>query len=95
VAWYEISVKSSERQHGLDRGYISLMHCGRTAQLAFGFGGFLGEDVALERLAPLDGSATTNLKTLGSAFLGFHLRHDVTLLFMKVGDCQIKLAMLA
>src|SRR5690606_24977625 len=65
------------------------MHCGGTAQLTFAFGGFLGEDVALERLAPLDRPATANLKALRSAFLGFHLRHDVTLLWiMNAGGRQ-------
>ena len=52
----------------------------RTAQLALVLGGFFGEDVTLERLAPLDRPATTDLEALGSAPLGFHLRHDVTLL---------------
>ena len=48
----------------------------RTAQLALVLGGFFGEDVALERLSTLDGSAAANLKALGSAFFGFHLGHD-------------------
>ena len=52
------------------------MNRSRTAQLTLVLGGFFGEDVALERLSTLDGSAAANLKALGSAFLGFHLGHD-------------------
>jgi hypothetical protein len=48
--------------------------CG-TAQLALVLSGFLGKDVALERLAALNGTATTNLETLGSAPFGFHFWH--------------------
>ena len=48
----------------------------RTAQLALVLGGFFGQDVTLERLSTLDGSAAANLKALGSAFFGFHLGHD-------------------
>jgi hypothetical protein len=46
-----------------------------TAQCAFVFGGFLGQDVALERLAPLNGTASADYQALGSAFFGLHLRH--------------------
>lgn len=53
-----------------------------SAQLALGLGGFLGQDVTLERLTTLDRSAAANLKALGSAFLGFHLGHDDSVLRM-------------
>jgi hypothetical protein len=43
--------------------------------MALVLGGFLGEDMALERLTPLDRPATTDLEALGSAPLGFHLGH--------------------
>src|SRR5690606_10440734 len=67
---------SSERHHGLDRGHVGFMDRRRTAQLALVLGGFLGQDVALESLATLDGSAAANLKALRRAFLGLHLGHD-------------------
>jgi hypothetical protein len=54
------------------------VHSGGAAQLTFAFRGFLRKDVALERLSPLDGPAIANLKALGSAFFGFHLRHGVS-----------------
>jgi hypothetical protein len=51
-----------------------------TAQLTFGFGGFLGQDVALERLTALDGSTRTYTKALFGAALRFHFRHDNSVL---------------
>jgi hypothetical protein len=48
----------------------------RTAQLALSLSGLFGQDMAFERVTPLDRSATADLKALCSAFLGFHLRHD-------------------
>lgn len=71
------------------------MHGNRTAQLALVLGCLLGEDVALERLTPLDGPATANLKALGCAFLGFHLGHNRTLLAAYVGGIQTLLNALA
>jgi hypothetical protein len=41
-------------------------------------GGFFSQDVALKRLTPLDRSAAANLKALCSTFLGFHLRHLIS-----------------
>ncbi|GAA0526520.1 hypothetical protein GCM10009097_50090 [Pigmentiphaga daeguensis] len=46
--------------------------------------------MALERLAPLDGTATADLKALGGAFLGLHLRHDCFLyVYMLTGAGDI------
>src|SRR5690606_17488381 len=67
---------SSERHHGFHGSHVGFMDRSRTAQLALVLGGLLGQDVALEGLATLDGSAAANLKALGRAFLGFHLGHD-------------------
>jgi len=39
-------------------------------------GGFLGEDVALERLSPLDRAASAHLEPLGGALLRLHLGHE-------------------
>jgi hypothetical protein len=47
-----------------------------STQSAFVFCGFLGQDVALERLAPLNGAASADYQAFGSAFFGLHLRHS-------------------
>ena len=49
------------------------MHCNGTAQMAFVFGGLLGQDVTFEGLAALDGATWTNAETLFSAALVFIL----------------------
>ena len=48
----------------------------RTAQLTFGLGCFLGQDVALERLAALDGTTRTHAEALFGAALRLHFRHS-------------------
>lgn len=70
------------------------MNCSGTTQLALVLRRFLGEDVALERLTPLDGAASANLKALRRAFLGLHLGHDRTLLAAYAGDDQTLLIIL-
>jgi hypothetical protein len=52
-----------------------------TAQLTFVLGGFLGQDVALERLTALDGTTRTDTKALFGAAFRFHFRHDTYLSF--------------
>jgi hypothetical protein len=47
-----------------------------TAQLAFILGSFLCQDVTLEGLTALDGSARTYAKALFGAALRLHFRHD-------------------
>jgi len=47
-----------------------------TAQLTFGFGGFLGQDVAFERLTALDGPTRTYAKALFGAAFRLHFRHS-------------------
>ncbi len=61
------------------------MNLDGTAQLTFVLGRLLGQNVTLERLAPLDGTATTNHKALGGAFFGFHFRHEITRLIYVCG----------
>jgi hypothetical protein len=46
------------------------------AQMAFVLGGFLGQDVALERLAALNAATWANAKTFLRAALGLHFGHD-------------------
>ena len=40
------------------------MHSGYATQLTLGFGGFLGQDVAFERLAAFDAATCTDLEAL-------------------------------
>jgi hypothetical protein len=54
------------------------MHVGGAAQLTFGLGGFLGQDVTLEGLTALDGAARTHTKALFGAALRFHFWHSNT-----------------
>jgi hypothetical protein len=52
------------------------MNIRSTAQLAFGFGGFLRQNVTLEGLTALDGTARTYAEALFRAALRLHFRHD-------------------
>ena len=61
------------------------MDIGCAAQLTFGLGGLLGQDVALERLAPLDGAPRANAEPLGRALLGLHFGHDCSFLIAPAG----------
>src|SRR5690242_8149030 len=49
--------------------------------------GLLREDVALEGLTALDGTARTHHEALRSALLGFHLRHDEQLRLLDGDGC--------
>src|SRR5260221_11937675 len=49
--------------------------------MAFVLGGFLGEDVALERLRALDAAAGAYPATLGCAALGFQFGHCMSSVF--------------
>src|SRR6185437_4682044 len=49
--------------------------------------GLLREDVALEGLTALDGTARTHHEALCSALLGFHLRHDEQLHLLDGDGC--------
>ncbi len=57
---------------------IGCMNLSRATQLTLVLGGFLGENVALERHGALDRAATARLEPLGGAALGFHLWHIST-----------------
>jgi hypothetical protein len=63
-------------QHLRDVTHISLVNACWAAQMAFVFGGFLGQDVALERLAAFHSAAWANAKTFLRAALGLHFGHD-------------------
>src|SRR5690554_5642318 len=73
---------SSVRQHGAHGLDIGVVHKGSTTELALVLRGFLGEDMALERLASLDRAATANGESLGRTSFGFHLGHDEGFRFM-------------
>jgi hypothetical protein len=51
------------------------MHRYRTTQMAFVFGGLLGQDVTLEGLAAFHGATRTNTEALFSAAFGLHFGH--------------------
>src|SRR3954467_8628923 len=71
-----LSVRLSERHHRANGNHVCFMDSCRTAQLTFGFGGFLGQDVAFERLTAFDGTTRTYTKALFRAAFRFHFRHD-------------------
>ena len=58
------------------------------AQSAFVFSGFLGQDVAFERLAPLNGTACADYQALGSAFFGLHFGHGCSQYDASIGGSQ-------
>jgi hypothetical protein len=62
-------------QHLRHVTHIGLMHIYRTAQVAFIFGGFLGQNVAFESLTAFNSSTWTNAKAFFRAALGLHLGH--------------------
>jgi hypothetical protein len=51
------------------------MHSDSSAQMAFIFGGLLGQNVTLEGLAALNGSTGTNAKAFLRRALGLHFGH--------------------
>jgi hypothetical protein len=51
------------------------MHSGGAAQMAFIFGGLLGQDVTFEGLAAFNGSTWTDTEALLGAALGLHFGH--------------------
>jgi len=70
------------------------MHSDCATQMAFVLGRLLRQDVALERLAALDGTARADAKPLGGTFLGLHLGHDCSLsiAFAGAGNVAVLLA---
>jgi hypothetical protein len=56
--------------------HVGLVDRDRAAQVAFVLGRLLRQDVALERLAALDGAAGANPEPLRGALLRLHLGHD-------------------
>jgi hypothetical protein len=53
--------------------------------LTLALGGFLGKDVALERLAALDATTGADNETFLRTALGFHLWHNNSILFDDAG----------
>lgn len=62
-------------EQALDFGLVGRRNDGRVGQIAFLFGGFLGEDVAFVSVFPLDLSGAGEVETLLGSGVGFHLRH--------------------
>src|SRR5690348_17993726 len=72
----ECQLRLGERQHRADGVQIGIMNGRGATQMAFVLGGFLGKNVALERLTAFDGTARTHHEALCSTLLGLHLRHN-------------------
>jgi len=53
------------------------MNVSDTTQLAFIFGGFLSQNVALESVTTFNCSTRANAKALLGRAFGFHLRHNI------------------
>src|SRR6266851_3764921 len=66
------------REHRADMLLVRRVHFRGSAQMAFVLGGFLGKDVALERLRALDTASGTDLEALGGAALGLQFGHCTT-----------------
>src|SRR5215217_2258514 len=72
--------EAGERQHLRHVAHVGLVDRDGTAQVAFVLGRLLRQDVALERLAALDGAAGADPEPLRGALLRLHLRHDSSFL---------------
>ena len=68
--------ETGERQHRCHVAHVGLVHIGRAAQMTLAGGALLGEDVALERLSTLDGTAGADAEALLGAALGLHLGQE-------------------
>jgi hypothetical protein len=62
-------------QKHFDLGLIDLGDHTRVGQVAFLLGGFLGEDVAVESVLPLDPARPRERETLLGGRIGFHFWH--------------------
>jgi hypothetical protein len=65
----------SVRQQLFEACNIRAMHGGRSAQMAFAFGAFLGQDVTLVRLASLYAAGCCHPEAFGRSTVGFQLGH--------------------
>jgi hypothetical protein len=63
-------------QHLLHVTHVGLVNSCWAAQMAFVFGGFLGQDVTLKRLTALNRATWANAESLLRAALGLHFGHD-------------------
>jgi hypothetical protein len=70
-----LGLQASERQHLSHMAHVGLVHIDGATQVPLVLGGFLGQDVSLERLAPLDGASWTDAKAFFRAAFRFHLGH--------------------
>src|SRR5512132_2202830 len=68
--------EAGERQHLRHVAHVRLVDRDGAAQVAFVLGRLLRQDVALERLAALDGAARADPEPLRGALLRLHLGHD-------------------
>src|ERR1039457_5681941 len=68
--------EAGEWQHLRHVAHVRLVHGDGTTQVALVLRRLLREDVALERLTALDGTARAHPEPLRGALLGLHLGHD-------------------
>jgi hypothetical protein len=61
------------------------MNFSRTTQLTLSLGGFLGQDMALERLRTFDASASTHNKAFFCTAFCLHFRHNNSIYLMTPG----------
>jgi len=62
-------------QHFGNRSQIAVVHHRGAAQLAFVFGGFLGQNVAFERVGAFHAAVAQHFEAFFRAGFGFHFRH--------------------
>jgi len=72
---FVVKLNATAWQHLRHVTHIGLMHCSGTTQLAFIFGGLLGQDVTFEGVTALDGATWTNAEPFLGRALGLHFGH--------------------
>src|SRR5215217_9430591 len=75
-----MSVRLSGRHHAQDAGDVGRIDVTGATQLTLVFGGFLGQDVTLERHTRFDGTTRTHAKTLLRGAFGLHFWHNTSVL---------------
>jgi hypothetical protein len=72
---FVVKLNATAWQHLCHVTHIGLMNGRCTTQLAFIFGGLLGQDVTFEGVTALDGATWTNAEPFLGRALGLHFGH--------------------
>jgi hypothetical protein len=72
---FVVKLNATAWQHLCHVTHIGLMHRCSTTQLAFIFGGLLGQDVTFEGVTALNGATWTNAEPFLGRALGLHFGH--------------------